>query len=302
MPRVKAPENRATKGSTKKIAARLSRKTAGKRTKHSPKNLGQKDGGQTAQPTAKTPATPDRAENPSLALPEATPAAGAQSESPRPDAPQPESPKRETMVADSPKPRTGKTASAKSDATSARAVPNSPLGEMTVTVDRRRVSDRRSGVERRQQNIPVAVERRQLERRAKVARRRQIDPTTCERDYSLEEIEFMIALDEYKRASGRMFPTCSEILEVLRKLGYERRTGPSPDAAPADGVANQLGQAGQVSIGGSQPQSATGNRQTQTPINCAQQESPAHQSEPQASQSHSVAPEMSLEGRGPSRP
>jgi hypothetical protein len=32
----------------------------------------------------------------------------------------------------------------------------------------------------------------------------------------------MQALDRYKRTSGRMFPTCSEILEVLRGLGYQR--------------------------------------------------------------------------------
>lgn len=56
----------------------------------------------------------------------------------------------------------------------------------------------------------------------KTARRRQIDPTTCERDYSGEELEFMRALDDYKRRSGRMFPTCSEILEVIRGLGYVR--------------------------------------------------------------------------------
>jgi len=61
--------------------------------------------------------------------------------------------------------------------------------------------------------------------RAKATRRRSIDPTTCERDYGREEIEFMQALDAYKRSSGRMFPTCSEILEVLRGLGYERATG-----------------------------------------------------------------------------
>ena len=34
----------------------------------------------------------------------------------------------------------------------------------------------------------------------------------------------MQALDDYKRASGRMFPTCSEILEVVRNLGYVRLT------------------------------------------------------------------------------
>jgi len=29
-------------------------------------------------------------------------------------------------------------------------------------------------------------------------------------------------LDAYKRTSGRMFPTCSEILEVVRGLGYQK--------------------------------------------------------------------------------
>ncbi|MCE2792432.1 MAG: hypothetical protein ACK493_10520 [Planctomycetota bacterium] len=75
---------------------------------------------------------------------------------------------------------------------------------------------KRKQAERRQNQIPVASERR------KVQRRRQIDPTTCEREYSDPEIEFMHALDEYKRTSGRMFPTCSEILEVLVKLGYRK--------------------------------------------------------------------------------
>jgi hypothetical protein len=69
----------------------------------------------------------------------------------------------------------------------------------------------------------VATERRATERR-KTPRRRQIDPTTCERDYSGEEIEFMQAMDAYKRANGRMFPTCSEILEVIRAMGYVRVT------------------------------------------------------------------------------
>ena len=53
-------------------------------------------------------------------------------------------------------------------------------------------------------------------------RRRNIDPTTCERDYSNDEREFMQAMEEYKRRSGRSFPTCSEILEVVRDLGYSK--------------------------------------------------------------------------------
>lgn len=100
-----------------------------------------------------------------------------------------------------------------------------------VTVDQRTARDRRSN-DRREKTVPVPVERRTGERREKVNRRRQIDPTTCERDYTDDEVEFMHALDRYKRTSGRMFPTCSEVLEVLRALGYEKRTAPL--ALPAE--------------------------------------------------------------------
>jgi hypothetical protein len=113
-----------------------------------------------------------------------------------------------------------------------------------VTIDRRKPNkDRRESSDRRQQDIPVAVERRQLERRAKVARRRQIDPTTCERDYTHEEVEFMHALDAYKRTSGRMFPTCSEVLEVLKALGYQKVGTPAQSpccTSPAETVAEDL--------------------------------------------------------------
>jgi hypothetical protein len=54
------------------------------------------------------------------------------------------------------------------------------------------------------------------------SRRRYVDPTTCERDYSEAELEFMQAMQEYKHRSGRMFPTWSEVLEVLTSLGYEK--------------------------------------------------------------------------------
>jgi hypothetical protein len=80
-----------------------------------------------------------------------------------------------------------------------------------------RKSDRRA-----KKSETEAVAQTPATERRKVKRRRQIDPTTCERDYSDPEVEFMQAMDEYKRASGRMFPTCSEILEVLTKLGYRQ--------------------------------------------------------------------------------
>jgi hypothetical protein len=89
----------------------------------------------------------------------------------------------------------------------------------------RRGKDRR-GTERRAEKVEVPVERRKIERREKVVRRRQIDPTTCERDYSDDEVEFMNAIEQYKRTSGRMFPTCSEMLEVVRSLGYSKSGAP----------------------------------------------------------------------------
>ncbi len=57
-------------------------------------------------------------------------------------------------------------------------------------------------------------------------RRRFVDPTTSERDYSEAEMEFMLAMNEYKRRSGRMFPTWSEVLEVLQGLGYKKLDTP----------------------------------------------------------------------------
>jgi hypothetical protein len=85
------------------------------------------------------------------------------------------------------------------------------------------------GNERRKRNIPVAIDRRNKvggERR-KAERRRQVDPTTCERDYNDSEIDFMKAMDQYKRDNRRPFPTWSEVLEVLHSLGYRKVAEPT---------------------------------------------------------------------------
>ena len=88
-------------------------------------------------------------------------------------------------------------------------------GAEAIAAVERRMQNRRIGGDRRTRAEAdfKAPEKRTSERR-KVERRRLIDPTTCERDYSLDEVEFMKAMDEYKRKSGRMFPTWSEVLEV----------------------------------------------------------------------------------------
>lgn len=82
--------------------------------------------------------------------------------------------------------------------------------------------NRKDSSRRKKKTVAAAEAAKPVVERRKPKRRRQIDPTTCERDYSDMEIEFMQAMDEYKRASGRMFPTCSEILEVLTKIGYRK--------------------------------------------------------------------------------
>src|SRR5262245_21206398 len=96
----------------------------------------------------------------------------------------------------------------------------------------RLVTDRRSAdrrvTDRRQRKDPVVTERRTgQERRQQGERRRQVDPTTCERDYNDEEIAFMRAMDQYKRDNRRPFPTWSEVLEVLRALGYRKVAEPT---------------------------------------------------------------------------
>lgn len=78
---------------------------------------------------------------------------------------------------------------------------------------------------------PNSPERRQAnsaEKRRTSERRRMIDPTTCDRDYTDEEVEFMRAIDQYKRDNHRPYPTLSEVLEVLHALGYRKVAEPGP--------------------------------------------------------------------------
>ena len=54
------------------------------------------------------------------------------------------------------------------------------------------------------------------------AKIQRMNPATSDRHYTRDEMEFMNALAEFKRLSGQLFPTCSEILDILHKLGYEK--------------------------------------------------------------------------------
>ena len=139
-----------------------------------------------------------------------------------------------------------------------------PAGDTEVTVDRRAPKADRRQTEL-EEILNEELEAAPAQERRKVSRRRQIDPTTCERDYNNDEIEFMHALDAYKRSAGRMFPTCSEILEVVRDLGYYRLT---PE------------QMAQLGIGGStteEGENAEGQASDQTDSNAATADSSDNQ-------------------------
>lgn len=120
--------------------------------------------------------------------------------------------------------KTAKKAVKKKTAKRASTKAKAKASEEEVKIDRRREGRRAEASAEAKPTKETAEKKPALERRQKVNRRRQIDPTTCERDYSDSEVEFMNALDEYKRKSGRMFPTCSEVLEVIRELGYVQLT------------------------------------------------------------------------------
>jgi hypothetical protein len=100
--------------------------------------------------------------------------------------------------------------------------------------DRRR-GERRSGADRREgTEPPPGVERRQGDRRA-TDRRAEIPVPEQYRagarhmnEYPLlpEEMEFINAINAYRQKYGRPFPTWSEVLHVLKALGYRRPEPP----------------------------------------------------------------------------
>lgn len=52
---------------------------------------------------------------------------------------------------------------------------------------------------------------------------KKVAPTKPD-EMSDELIEFITAIDEYKRVHQRPFPSWSEILDILKQLGYERQS------------------------------------------------------------------------------
>jgi hypothetical protein len=85
------------------------------------------------------------------------------------------------------------------------------------------VVDRRSGIDRRDINpSPKDLDRR----RGPGRRRTDFLRAAEEGEMTQEQFMFLLAINAFKDANGRTFPTWTDVLEVVRKLGY-RKTLPS---------------------------------------------------------------------------
>lgn len=103
--------------------------------------------------------------------------------------------------------------------------------------DRRKsVVDRRCGLERRQMSRDDSgytgperrsgIDRRDdtgLERRRGPGRRRSDDRKAAEEgEMTAEQFEFVMAIETYKKVNKRLYPTWTEVLEVMNQLGYRK--------------------------------------------------------------------------------
>jgi len=96
--------------------------------------------------------------------------------------------------------------------------------------------DRRSGMDRRQELTREqsgyegperrVAERRNatgLERRRGPGRRLSDDRRSAEEgEMTTEQFEFVMAIETYKKVNKRLYPTWTEVLEVVQKLGYRK--------------------------------------------------------------------------------
>lgn len=100
------------------------------------------------------------------------------------------------------------------------------------TLDRREASDRRESVVDRRSGVdtrPVSEKKRVGERRTGMDRRRGPGRRLGELRREAEEgrlagelLEFINAIDDYKRINSRPFPSWSEVFEIIHYLGYRK--------------------------------------------------------------------------------
>ncbi len=99
----------------------------------------------------------------------------------------------------------------------------SVVSEECTKEDRRKTDRRQSVVDRRLG----------LDRERGPGRRRSDDRKAAEEgQMSDEQFEFLMAIDEYKRKNTRPFPTWTEVLELIKALGYRKVAEPQALACP----------------------------------------------------------------------
>ncbi|HRJ49893.1 MAG: hypothetical protein KF787_04865 [Phycisphaeraceae bacterium] len=123
------------------------------------------------------------------------------------------------------------------DATSAEAN-TPPAADAQSVVDRRTIPDRRALIAKMGSRLMGAVPPDEapglfrtsvpsaatgLERRRGPGRRlSDFQRAAEEGELTTEQFFFLIAIDEFKKANGKTFPSWTDVLEVVRLLGYRK--------------------------------------------------------------------------------
>ncbi len=102
--------------------------------------------------------------------------------------------------------------------------PSDPKPKAKPSDDNRRVP----GPDRRHSVVDLRTPGTGLERRRGPGRRRSDFMKAAEEgEMTHEQFLFIKAIDAYKRVNDKPFPSWTEVLEVIRKLGYRKTAGSS---------------------------------------------------------------------------
>ncbi|MCE9588993.1 MAG: hypothetical protein K8S99_00535 [Planctomycetes bacterium] len=93
----------------------------------------------------------------------------------------------------------------------------------------------RQGPDRRESVVDLRTPGTGLERRRGPGRRRSDFMKSAEEgEMTPEQFLFITAVDAYKRVNNKPFPTWTEVLEVIRKLGYRKTSAMVLDLSNAE--------------------------------------------------------------------
>ncbi len=94
---------------------------------------------------------------------------------------------------------------------------------MTAVAGDRRHNGRRASDRIDSDNVAIVDRRSGFDRRRGPGRRRSEDRRTAEEgEMNEDQFEFIMAIEEYKKVNRRPFPTWTEILDIIKALGYRK--------------------------------------------------------------------------------